>query len=96
MLKDITIGQFFPGNSIIHRMDSRFKIVLSLIYVIMLFVAQNFYGIGLSGIFILMVFFVSISLIFALICMISFLLLTLGLVCSSLLSCFGCKVSLFI
>ena len=56
MLKDITIGQFFPGNSIIHRMDSRFKIVLSLIYVIMLFVAQNFYGIGLSGIFILMVF----------------------------------------
>lgn len=56
MLKDITIGQFFPGNSIIHRMDSRFKIVLSLIYVIMLFVAQSFYGIGLSGIFILMVF----------------------------------------
>ena len=28
MLKDITIGQFFPGNSIIHRLDSRFKIVL--------------------------------------------------------------------
>lgn len=56
MLKDITIGQFFPGNSIIHRMDSRFKIVLSLLYVVMLFVAQNFYGLALSGVFILMVF----------------------------------------
>ena len=43
-----------------------------------------------------MVFFVSISLISALIFMISFLLLTLGLVCSSLSSCFRCKVSLFI
>ena len=43
-----------------------------------------------------MVFFVSISLICALIFMISFLLLTLGLVCSSLSSCFRCKVSLLI
>ena len=32
MLKDITIGQFFPGNSIIHRLDSRFKIVLDIAY----------------------------------------------------------------
>ncbi len=59
MLKDITIGQFFPGNSIIHRMDSRFKIVLELIYVVMLFVAQNFYGIAISGIFIITAFAVS-------------------------------------
>ena len=36
MLKDITIGQFFPGNSIIHRLDSRFKIVLDIAYVVML------------------------------------------------------------
>ena len=43
-----------------------------------------------------MVFFISISLISALIYMISFLLLNLGLVCSSLSSCFRCKVSLFI
>ena len=43
-----------------------------------------------------MVFFVSTSLISALIFMISFLLLTLGLVCSSLSSCFRCKVSLFL
>ena len=59
MLNDITIGQFFPGNSLIHRMDSRFKIVLDIIYVVMLFVAQNFYGLGLACIFMIMVYAVS-------------------------------------
>ena len=37
MLRDITIGQYFPGNSIIHRLDPRFKIVITLLYIIMLF-----------------------------------------------------------
>ncbi len=59
MLKDITIGQFFPGNSVIHRMDSRFKIILEIVYVVMLFIASNFYGLFLSGIFMLMTFAVS-------------------------------------
>ncbi|MGN0657373.1 MAG: energy-coupling factor transporter transmembrane component T family protein [Ruminiclostridium sp.] len=59
MLKDITIGQFFPGNSVIHRMDSRFKIVLDIIYVVMLFVASNFYGLAIAGIFIIMAYAVS-------------------------------------
>lgn len=59
MLKDITIGQFFPGNSVIHRMDSRVKIVLELIYVVMLFMASNFYGLAVSGVFMLMVYAVS-------------------------------------
>ena len=44
MLKDITIGQFFPGNSIIHRLDSRFKIVLDIAYVVMLFMAGTVYA----------------------------------------------------
>ena len=59
MLKDITIGQFFPGNSIIHRMDSRVKIILELIYIVMLFVAQNFYGLAIAGIFMLTAFIMS-------------------------------------
>lgn len=41
MLKDISIGQFFPGHSVIHRMDPRIKIVLTMLYIIMLFVVQN-------------------------------------------------------
>ena len=31
MLRDITIGQYFPGNSVVHRMDPRFKIVMTLL-----------------------------------------------------------------
>lgn len=59
MLKDITIGQYFPGNSIIHRMDSRFKIVLDILYVVMLFVAQNYIGLGIAGLFIFVAYAVS-------------------------------------
>lgn len=59
MLKDITIGQFFPGNSIIHRMDSRFKIVLDILYVVILFVADNFISLAIAGIFIFMAYAVS-------------------------------------
>lgn len=59
MLKDITIGQFFPGNSVIHRMDSRFKIVLDILYVVILFVADNFVSLGIAGIFIIMAYAVS-------------------------------------
>ena len=59
MLKDITIGQYFPGNSVVHRIDSRFKIVLDIIYVVMLFVADNFISLAVAGIFILMAYAVS-------------------------------------
>ena len=51
MLKDITIGQFFPGNSIIHRLDSRFKIVLDIAYVVMLFMAGNYCSLISAGLF---------------------------------------------
>lgn len=59
MLKDITIGQFFPGNSVVHKLDSRFKIVLDIIYVVMLFVADNFISLTIPGIFILIAYGVS-------------------------------------
>lgn len=59
MLKDITLGQFFPGNSVIHRMDSRFKIVLDILYVVILFVADNYISLAVAGIFILMAYAVS-------------------------------------
>lgn len=41
MLKDITIGQFFPGNSIIHRLDPRFKIIITFIFILMLFTGKS-------------------------------------------------------
>lgn len=41
MLRDITIGQYFPGNSLIHRLDPRFKIVITLVYILMLFTGSS-------------------------------------------------------
>ncbi len=56
MLNDITIGQFFPGNSVIHRMDSRVKIVLEIVFVVTLFISQNFWGLGIACVFVIMVY----------------------------------------
>lgn len=44
MIKDITIGQYFPGKSPIHRMDSRVKILLTLVFIVMLFIADGIWG----------------------------------------------------
>lgn len=41
MLSDITIGQFFPGKSIVHRIDPRAKILLVLAFIIVLFIVRN-------------------------------------------------------
>ncbi len=46
MLKDITLGQFFPGNSVIHRMDPRTKLILLVVYIVTLFVASNWVSYG--------------------------------------------------
>ena len=41
MLKDITLGQFFPGNTIVHRLDPRIKLVLTVVYITALFLASG-------------------------------------------------------
>ena len=41
MLKDITLGQFFPGNSVVHRLDPRTKLVMLIVYIVALFVAVS-------------------------------------------------------
>jgi energy-coupling factor transport system permease protein len=41
MLKDITLGQFFPGNSPVHRMDPRTKLIMLIVYIVALFVASS-------------------------------------------------------
>ena len=48
MLKDITIGQHFPGYSILHRCDPRLKLVATIAYIVVLFVAPNPLGLALS------------------------------------------------
>ena len=41
MLKDITLGQYFPGNSFIHRLDPRTKLIMLIVYIVALFVAVS-------------------------------------------------------
>ena len=48
MLRDITIGQHFPGDSLVHRFDPRLKLVLTIAYIVLLFAASNPLGLALS------------------------------------------------
>ncbi|MDL2310535.1 energy-coupling factor transporter transmembrane protein EcfT [Peptostreptococcaceae bacterium OttesenSCG-928-C18] len=41
MLKDITIGQYFPGNSVIHKLDPRIKILAVILYIISIFMINK-------------------------------------------------------
>src|SRR5699024_2598386 len=43
MLKDITIGQYFPGETIIHRLDPRIKILIIILFITSLFFIKGFY-----------------------------------------------------
>lgn len=46
MLKDITLGQFFPGNSILHRLDPRIKLLATILLIAIVFLARNLLGYG--------------------------------------------------
>ena len=47
MLKDITLGQYFPGNTLVHRLDLRTKIIFIVLYIVALFNAQSWLGYAL-------------------------------------------------
>ena len=46
MLKDITLGQFFPGNTIVHRLDPRTKLLAVILYIVALFCAKSVIAYG--------------------------------------------------
>lgn len=46
MIKDITIGQYFPGNSFVHRLDPRLKILEMIALIALIFVCNNFVSLG--------------------------------------------------
>ena len=47
MLKDITLGQFFPGDTVAHRLDPRTKILLVVLYIVALFCAKSLLAYGI-------------------------------------------------
>ena len=46
MLKDITLGQYFPGESVIHRLDPRTKLIMLVVYIVALFSAVSWVSYG--------------------------------------------------
>ena len=48
MLENITIGQYFPTGSVLHKLDSRVKIVLTILYIVTIFLAGSFIELGIA------------------------------------------------
>lgn len=48
MISDITIGQYFPGKSFVHKLDARIKIVLTVLLIAELFLCKNFFSLLLA------------------------------------------------
>ena len=51
MLKDITLGQFFPGKSPVHRLDPRTKLLVLIVYIVALFLAESWISYGVMLLF---------------------------------------------
>ena len=54
MLKDITLGQYFPADSVLHRMDPRYKIIATLLMIVMLFAGNSPWTLAVGGLFVLL------------------------------------------
>lgn len=59
MIRDITIGQYFPGSSPVHRLDPRVKILLSLAYIVLLFVASTIPALIVGALFAIVCYLIS-------------------------------------
>ena len=55
MLKDITLGQYFPGNSVIHRLDPRTKLIVLVVYIVALFMAVSWVSYAVMAAFLVAV-----------------------------------------
>lgn len=48
MIRDITLGQYYPGESWVHKLDPRIKIIATLLYIVALFVVHDFIGFAIA------------------------------------------------
>lgn len=55
MIRDITLGQYYPAKSIIHQLDPRVKLVTTMVYIVSLFVAKGILGYVIATLFLAMV-----------------------------------------
>ena len=54
MLKDITLGQYFPIDSVLHKLDPRFKIIYTMLFIIMLFSGTHYWILIIGAVFVIM------------------------------------------
>ena len=55
MLRDITLGQYYQTDSVIHRLDPRVKLVTTICYIISLFIVDNYIGYIIAGLFLALI-----------------------------------------
>lgn len=55
MLRDITLGQYYQTDSVVHRLDPRVKLVTTICYIVSLFIVNNLIGYCIAGLFLLLV-----------------------------------------
>ena len=53
MLKDITLGQFFPGDSLLHKLDPRIKLALTVFYIVALFMSKSVFSYAIMLLFLI-------------------------------------------
>ena len=49
MIRDITLGQYFPAESRIHKLDPRVKIIMALVFIVALFLVKDFIGFAMAA-----------------------------------------------
>ena len=48
MIRDITLGQFYPTESWVHRLDPRIKIIATILYIVAIFIVTDFIGFAIA------------------------------------------------
>lgn len=57
MLRDVTLGQYIPGNTLLHKIDPRMKLIISILFIVAVFLAKNLWAmIALTALSFLLVF----------------------------------------
>lgn len=50
-MREITLGQYYPVKSVLHRMDPRMKLIIMIMYIVMIFFIKTFVGFGIVLVF---------------------------------------------
>ena len=50
MIRDITIGQYYPGKSLLHKIDPRMKLILTFAIIVVIFLCKNFFSLGIIAV----------------------------------------------